>query len=66
MRPRTAGSAASCPVPEATAGPGYAIYHDRYQRTGDGRELTGRACEVRRRDTTSLAGSGAPRSGRRR
>ena len=35
----------------------YAIYHDRYQRTGDGWKFTERVYEVRYLDTTSLAGS---------
>ncbi len=35
----------------------YAIYHDRYQRTGDGWRFTERVYEVRYRDTTPLAGS---------
>ena len=39
----------------------YAIYHDRYQRTGDGWKFTERIYEVRYLDTTPLAGS-APRS----
>ena len=38
----------------------YAIYHDRYQRTGDGRKFAERVYEVRYLDTTPLAGS-APR-----
>jgi ketosteroid isomerase-like protein len=38
----------------------YAIYHDRYQRTGDGWKFTERVYEVRYHDTTPLAGS-APR-----
>ena len=38
----------------------YAIYHDRYQRTGDGWKLTEGVCEVRYHDTSPLAGS-APR-----
>jgi SnoaL-like domain len=38
----------------------YAIYHDRYQRTGDGWRFTERVCEVRYHDTSPLAGS-APR-----
>jgi hypothetical protein len=38
-----------------------AIYHDRYQRTGDGWTFTERVCEVRYHDTTSLAGP-APRA----
>jgi ketosteroid isomerase-like protein len=40
----------------------YAIYHDRYQRTGDGWKFTERVYEVRYLDTTPLAGS-APRGG---
>ena len=52
----------------------YAIYHDRYQRTGDGWKFTERVYEVRYLDTTPLAGSapctaeapGAPRSPARR
>ena len=39
----------------------YAIYHDRYQRTGDGWKFTERVYEVRYHDTTPLAGS-APAS----
>ena len=35
----------------------YAIYHDRYQRTGDGWKFTERVYEVRYLDTTPLAGS---------
>jgi ketosteroid isomerase-like protein len=38
----------------------YAIYHDRYQRTGDGWKFTERVYEVRYHDTTALAGSGSP------
>jgi ketosteroid isomerase-like protein len=37
----------------------FAIYHDRYQRTGDGWKFTERVYEVRYRDTTPLAGVGA-------
>jgi len=40
----------------------YAIYHDRYQRTGDGWKFTERVYEVRYFDTTPLAGS-APGAG---
>ena len=40
----------------------YAIYHDRYQRTGDGWKFTERVYEVRYLDTTPLAGS-APSTG---
>ena len=35
----------------------YAIYHDRYRRTGDGWRFTERVYEVRYLDTTPLAGS---------
>jgi ketosteroid isomerase-like protein len=35
----------------------YAIYHDRYQRTGDGWKFTERVYEIRYLDTTPLAGS---------
>ncbi|HEY1915877.1 MAG TPA: nuclear transport factor 2 family protein [Streptosporangiaceae bacterium] len=35
----------------------YAIYHDRYQRTGDGWRFSERVYEVRYLDTTPLAGS---------
>src|SRR5215831_17679316 len=35
----------------------YAIYHDRYQRTGDGWKFTERVYEVRYHDTSPLAGS---------
>ncbi len=35
----------------------YAIYHDRYQRTGDGWKFSERVYEVRYEDTTPLAGS---------
>jgi ketosteroid isomerase-like protein len=37
----------------------FAIYHDRYQRTGDGWKFTERVYEVRYHDTTPLAGVGA-------
>jgi ketosteroid isomerase-like protein len=40
----------------------FAIYHDRYQRTGDGWKFTERVFEVRYLDTTPLAGS-APSPG---
>ena len=36
----------------------FAIYHDRYQRTGDGWKFTERVYEVRYHDTTPLAGEG--------
>ncbi len=39
----------------------YAIYHDRYQRTGEGWKFTERVYEVRYPGTTPLAGS-APRA----
>ncbi len=39
----------------------YAIYHDRYQRTGDGWKFTERVYEIRYLDTSPLAGS-APRA----
>ena len=39
----------------------YAIYHDRYRRTGDGWKFTERVYEIRYLDTTPLAGS-APRA----
>jgi ketosteroid isomerase-like protein len=35
----------------------YAIYHDRYQRTGDGWKFTERVYEIRYLDTTPLAAS---------
>jgi ketosteroid isomerase-like protein len=35
----------------------YAIYHDRYRRTGDGWKFTERVYDVRYEDTTPLAGS---------
>jgi ketosteroid isomerase-like protein len=35
----------------------YAIYHDRYRRTGDGWKFPERVYEVRYEDTTPLAGS---------
>ena len=42
----------------------YAIYHDRYQRTGDGWKFTERVYEIRYLDATALAGSApaVPRS----
>ena len=39
----------------------YAIYHDRYRRTGDGWKFAERVYEVRYLDTSPLAGS-APRT----
>jgi ketosteroid isomerase-like protein len=41
----------------------YAIYHDRYQRTGDGWKFTERVYEVRYHDTSPLAGSAPRRAG---
>jgi ketosteroid isomerase-like protein len=41
----------------------YAIYHDRYRRTGDGWKFTERVYEVRYEDTTPLAGSPPGRGG---
>ena len=35
----------------------FAIYHDRYQRAGDGWKFTERVYEIRYLDTTALAGS---------
>jgi len=35
----------------------FAIYHDRYQRTGDGWKFTERVYEIRYLDTTALTGS---------
>ena len=43
----------------------YAIYHDRYQRTGDGWKFTQRVYEIRYLDTTALGGS-APHAARGR
>ena len=40
----------------------FAIYHDRYQRTGDGWKITERVYEVRYLDTTPLSGT-APQAG---
>jgi ketosteroid isomerase-like protein len=40
----------------------YFVYHDRYQRTGDGWKFTERVAEFRYLDTTRLAGS-APHAG---
>ena len=42
----------------------YAIYHDRYQRTGDGWKFTERVYEVRYHDTSPLAGSAPAQRGR--
>ena len=42
---------------DGRSGLNYAIYHDRYQRTGDGWKFTERVYEVRYLDTTPLAGS---------
>ena len=37
---------------------GYAVYHDRYERTPDGWKFAERVYEVEYFDTTPLAGSG--------
>ena len=42
---------------DGSQGLNYAIYHDRYQRTGDGWKFTERVYEVRYLDTSPLAGS---------
>jgi ketosteroid isomerase-like protein len=42
---------------DGRSGLNYAIYHDRYQRTGDGWRFTQRVYEIRYLDTTPLAGS---------
>lgn len=42
---------------DGRSGLNYAIYHDRYRRTGDGWKFTERVYEVRYEDTTPLAGS---------
>ena len=47
---------------DGRSGLNYAIYHDRYQRTGDGWKFTERVYEVRYEDTTPLAGA-PPASG---
>src|ERR1022692_2688924 len=41
----------------------YAIYHDRYQRAGDGWKFTERVYEIRYLDTTPLAGSAPTQRG---
>ena len=41
----------------------YAIYHDRYQRTGDGWKFTERVYEIRYLDTSPLAGSAPSAAG---
>ncbi len=41
----------------------YFVYHDRYQRTGDGWKFTERVAEFRYLDTTPLAGSPPPVAG---
>ncbi len=41
----------------------YAIYHDRYRRTGDGWKFTERVYEIRYLDTTPLTGSAPPPGG---
>jgi ketosteroid isomerase-like protein len=42
---------------DGRSGLNYAIYHDRYRRTGDGWRFTERVYEIRYLDTTPLAGS---------
>jgi ketosteroid isomerase-like protein len=42
---------------DGTSEVNYAIYHDRYQRTGDGWKFTERVYEIRYLDHTPLAGS---------
>ncbi|MFI9833701.1 nuclear transport factor 2 family protein [Streptomyces sp. NPDC051913] len=42
---------------DGRGGLNYAIYHDRYQRTGDGWKFTERRYEVRYEDSSPLAGS---------
>ncbi|WP_421108792.1 nuclear transport factor 2 family protein [Streptomyces sp. NEAU-S77] len=42
---------------DGRGGLNYAIYHDRYQRTGDGWKFAERVYEVRYEDTSPLAGS---------
>jgi len=46
---------------DGRGGVNYAIYHDRYRRTGDGWRFTERVYEIRYLDTTPLAGA-APRA----
>jgi ketosteroid isomerase-like protein len=48
---------------DGSQGLNYAIYHDRYQRTGDGWKFTERVYEIRYLDTTALAGSPPPAAG---
>ena len=49
------------PLRDGRQGLNFAIYHDRYQRTGDGWKFSERVYEVKYLDTTPLAGS-APRA----
>ena len=66
-RPAAPTSKSSSACATASSELNYAIYHDRYQRTGDGWKFTERVYEIRYLDTSPLAGS-APRaagSGRR-
>ncbi|MGG7572643.1 nuclear transport factor 2 family protein [Streptomyces sirii] len=44
-------------VRDGRGGLNYAIYHDRYQRTGDGWKFAERVYEVRYEDTTTPVGS---------
>ena len=42
---------------DGRSGMNFAVYHDRYQRTGDGWKFSERVYEIRYLDTTPLAGS---------
>ncbi|MFB7312010.1 nuclear transport factor 2 family protein [Streptomyces sp. NPDC056192] len=42
---------------DGRGGMNYAIYHDRYQRTGEGWKFAARVCEVRCEDASPPAGS---------
>jgi ketosteroid isomerase-like protein len=42
---------------DGRSGVNFAVYHDRYRRTGDGWRFTERVYEIRYLDTTPLAGS---------
>jgi hypothetical protein len=60
--PRSGDSAWPAATPLCRQGLNYAIYHDRYARTGDGWKFTERVYEIRYLDNTPLAGS-APHLG---
>jgi hypothetical protein len=49
---------------DGRSGLNYAVYHDRYRRTGDGWRFTERVYEVRYEDTTPLADSPPSRGAR--